>query len=375
MYLKKPKLIIIGCLPPPFIGPYIATKNLIKANDFNSVFDIIFLDTSDNRNTENIGQFDLWNLYLALVHIFKFINLVLIHNPKIVYLNISQGIWGYSRDIGFILPSIIMKKKFVLHLRGSEFGKFYATMPLFLKWITRKIFKNVTQVIVLGNKLKKVFGGLVDDEKIKVIPNGINYHQFDLKGKSGQKVKYKNIKILFLSSLRRRKGIFVFLQSLPYVLQQHNNVSITIAGEWRSDSERLEADTYILQNSLNKNIKFIGQIFGLKKIMLYNEHDLFVFPPIMAEGLPWVILEAMSASLPVISTDQGAITEVVEDGKTGFIVEPTPEAIARTICFVIENSKVAKKMGEKGRKRIEMKFSEKEYHLQLIQTLQHCLIL
>jgi len=164
------------------------------------------------------------------------------------------------------------------------------------------------------------------------------------------------------------------LQSIPYVLQKHPEACFTVAGEWRDDTEKLKATSFISEKHLDEYVDFVGQISGAEKVTLYLAHSIFVFPPIEPEGLPWVVLEAMSAALPVISTDQGAISEVVEDGKTGFIVEPRPEIIAEKICFLIDDSDIRKKMEKRARKRIEDKFSESAYVERLVETLQQAAV-
>ena len=350
MQSKKLKILIIGSLPPPFIGPYIATKNLIESRIIREKLEASFFDISDVRNSQNIGKFDLWNVYLAFVHITKFLFLIISLKPNVVYFNISQGIWGYLRDIGFLIPSILLKKRVVLHLRGSKFREFYSGMPPILKWITGALLVRVARIIVLERNLRNIFNGLVEPYRIEVIPNGIDYSQFHLYPNAHSTPRNGRLTILFLSSLRKGKGIFEFLQSIPYVLQKHPKARFTVAGEWREDTEKHKATTFISNNNLNEYVDFVGQVSGSKKVMLYLEHDIFVFPPIQPEGMPWVLLEAMSAALPVISTDQGAISEVVEDGKTGFMVEPKPEIIAEKICYLIENPAIAKRMGYNGRK-------------------------
>src|ERR1051326_8562081 len=108
-----------------------------------------------------------------------------------------------------------MRRKVVIHLRGSEFGAFYARMPGFSRSLTRAIFKRVSKVIVLGQSLRSVFKGLVSEDRIAVIPNGIDYQQFACMPANSLNGCRK---ILFLSSLRKRKGLFQVIQALPYVL-------------------------------------------------------------------------------------------------------------------------------------------------------------
>jgi glycosyltransferase involved in cell wall biosynthesis len=215
--------------------------------------------------------------------------------------------------------------------------------------------------------LKKVFQGLVEETKLVAVPNGIDYEQFD---NGANKIAHRDKRLLYLSSIRERKGFFRVIQALPLVLRRHGDVSLTVAGEWQHENERERAMNLIKFYNIGDRINFVGEVSGKVKIDLYTGHNIFVFPPIEPEGMPWVILEAMSARLPVISTNQGAIEDVIENGKTGFIIEPTPENIADKICFLIENPAIALSMGELGRKRVETHFSETEYMNKMGNVLQ-----
>ena len=126
-------------------------------------------------------------------------------------------------------------------------------------------------------------------------------------------------------------------------------------------------------NQLNGHIRFTGEVAGIEKIKLYKDSHIFVFPPIEPEGMPWVLLEAMSARLPVITTNQGTIPEVVEDGKSGFIIEPTAENIANKICLLLENPSIAREMGENGRIRVEKYFNEEIYFKRMVEVFKNAL--
>ncbi|MGH7453383.1 MAG: glycosyltransferase family 4 protein, partial [bacterium] len=300
-------------------------------------------------------------VYLALSHIGKFFGCLFLKNPAVVYLVISQGLWGYMRDLGFLVPAVIFRKKIVIHLRGSEFDRFYAGLPRILRLVTRQLFKRISYVIVLGEKVKNVFKHLVKAEKIVTIPNGVNFKEFSSNGKLPLKQTAFERGVLYLSSLLERKGVLRLIDAIPLVLEKHWRTRFTIAGEWQHKREKERAIQSMTLHNLFGRVNLTGEVSGAAKNRLYREHDIFVFPPIEPEGMPWVILEAMSAGLPVITTDQGTIAEIVEDGKTGFIVDPAPAKIAEKICYLIEHPAIAKKMGECGRRRIEAHFSEEAY--------------
>ncbi len=79
------------------------------------------------------------------------------------------------------------------------------------------------------------------------------------------------------------------------------------------------------------------------------------------EGLPYTILEAMQAGLPIVSTNVGAIPEVITDGKSGLLVElKNPEQLAEKIKYLIDNPDIAKRLGEQAKKDVAEKFSLKQ---------------
>jgi len=107
-------------------------------------------------------------------------------------------------------------------------------------------------------------------------------------------------------------------------------------------------------------VKFEGPVHGKKKHDLFVSSDIFVFPTYYPpEGHPWVILEAMAAGLPIITTDQGAITESVIEGVNGFIVgKRSPDQITEKIKLLIENPQIREKMGKESRRLYLENFTE-----------------
>lgn len=363
---QRPKILIVGALPPPAIGPYLAMERLVNSQKLLSRFDILFLDISDRRSIRSMGQFDFVNCWLAVRHAFECTFKLLFQNPSMIYLGISQGTMGYLRDLTFLLPAILLRKRVVLHLRGSEFGAFYKNMSGGLRWLTRWVMGNTTRVIVLGDCLRNTFRGLVEEDRISVIPNGIAYDAFASDRARATINKKPNGKILYLAHLSRRKGFLLVIQAFAEIVEKHSSATLTVAGQWQGASEEAEARELIRKLGLSEKIEFLGEITGQNKIDTFCAHDLFVFPPIAPEGLPWVILEAMSAGLPVVTTDQGAIREVVVDGITGKIVDPVAHNVAVALLWMLENPKAATTLGEAGLSRVKEQFSEDRYLERLV---------
>ena len=84
-----------------------------------------------------------------------------------------------------------------------------------------------------------------------------------------------------------------------------------------------------------------------------------------------VILEAMAAGLPVITTNRGSIKEMIIDGQNGFIVSPSsPHQIAEKIALLIENKNLRGKMGEKNHKKVKERFTLDHYVNGVVEVIK-----
>ena len=357
---RRPRILVVGALPPPYIGPSIATADILGSKTICEKFRIIFCDISDRRELVSLGKFDWGNVWLALMHIPKCLAMILVRRPDIIYFGVSQGFWGYLRDLGFFIPGVLLGKKIVVHLRGSEFDTLYAQMPSMLRQITRSLFRRVACVIVLSDRLKCVFSSLVSEARIIAVPNGIDCIQFGAKEEIFAR-KIDGKRILWLSNLFVRKGIMQFLESLPMVFSAHPGATATLAGEWESPELRNRSLAFIEAHCLSSKITFAGRVNREEKLRLFKAHDVFVLPPIQPEGMPWSILEAMSAGLAVVSSAQGAIPDLVRDGQTGFLVDPTPPKIAACLNRLLSHPELVKEVGLRARIHIEENFSKSIY--------------
>jgi glycosyltransferase involved in cell wall biosynthesis len=229
--------------------------------------------------------------------------------------------------------------------------------------------------IVLGNNLKYIFKDLMPDDKIFVIPNGGNYPEFEkhnilIKEKynsSDSHEEKKSVKILYLANLLPSKGIADVIAAMHLI---EPIAKLLVVGAWPNDKFRKTC--FDLVGSRN-NILFYPPADKNKKIDFLAHSDVFVFPPNQPEGHPWVIVEAMAAGLPIISTNQGAITESVIDGVNGFIVEPNnPKQIAEKLQSLIEDHELRQQMGKASREMYEEKFTEEIMTAKIANVFYSC---
>lgn len=361
----KKKILFLSPLPPPYMGPTIATGIILNSGLKND-FELIHLDTSDHRKLDHLNRIDLRNVLLAIKHGFVLLWRVITRRPDLVYIPISQTTVGYVRDSVYILLSKILGGKVICHLRGGNFRKWYDSSNFLVRWYVRSIHSLVDGQIVLGKKLIKMFDEIFPSGRIYVVPNGKNEEFPYRKKRSNEKIK-----ISCLSNMVAAKGVSYILCAVPEVIRTNgHDIEFIFAGSWADERMKKIFDDCCGEGPFF-SAKAIGPVYGRDKHDLLLSTDIFVFTPTQEEGHPWVIIEAMAAGLPIVATDRGAIAESVIDGKNGFIVEKKdPSQIAEKIKYLIDNPEQRIKMGKESRRLYLKNFTEDKMVARLSQTFQ-----
>ena len=203
------------------------------------------------------------------------------------------------------------------------------------------------------------------------VPNGIENRPF----KYDEIIKKRDIQVLFLSNLDPYKGPLEVLKAANIIVKQNSMVRFILAGAGSSDQFTNTLKGYINDNRLDEYVKMPGCIFGKEKEDLLSSSDIFVFPSkYKNETFGIVNVEAMRSGLPVISSAEGAIPEIVQDTVTGFIVDPnSPQEIADKVLLLINNPDLRERMGNKGREVFETKYTLEAYAKNIDKSIQYFL--
>jgi len=126
-----------------------------------------------------------------------------------------------------------------------------------------------------------------------------------------------SLKLLFVGRLVKEKGIFELLTAIEQLSSKKKNVRLTIAGDGAELSNLIKLSEKLPPNTLH----FTGYLTGTALEDAYQKADVLLLPS-YREGFPYVVIEAMRAGLPIVSTRAGALETLVQDGITGFKVKP-----------------------------------------------------
>ena len=339
-------VLVVGPVPPPHHGGSVATAYVLESCRGND-WDVIHLDTSDRRGVANIGRLDAGNVALALRHGVRFLKLLLTARPDVVYVPIAQNTLGLLRDLLFLIPAVLLRRRLVVHVHGGGLGAFYeATNPL-MRRLLRATVGRASRVIVLGDALRATVREFVRSERVVVLPNGKD----DSFGFPPQRLARSCVRVLYLGNLIESKGFLDVLRAAERLIAEGVDLRVDLAGAYAGAAE--EQRTAPLVARLGDRVSVHGAVDGARKQALLANADVFVFPTYYPyEGHPYVILEAMAAGLPVIATRHAAIPETVIDGETGLLVAPRDlDALTDAMRRSCTQPALRQRLGDAGRTR------------------------
>lgn len=364
----KPKLLLIGPTPPPYHGVAVAIRHLLTSR-LTDEFDVTHLDLADRRGIAHVNKPDWHDVVLFIRQWLRLWRLLLTRRPQIVYLVLSQTTVGFIRDSLLIWPSVLLGAKIVTHLHGGALREWYESRWAPMRIYCRAVLGTVSRMIVLGESLREIFSGLLPDDRIAVVPNGVDVFldEPDRSPPNGT----RPWRILHLNTLNRMKGTLVLLAAIPTVLRHRRDVAFVFAGNWSHSLHQQVAEWYIAQHHLEPYVTFVGEVTGLEKQASLRSADLFVFPGIQQEGQPMVVLEAMAAGLPIVYTNQGCLRETVVNGECGVETYTNdPYDLAERICCLLDHPVDQRQFGRNARRRCQL-FYNKDRHIErMIQSFQ-----
>lgn len=289
-----------------------------------------------------------YKLYVALKGLLRMCALMLQGGIEIVHIHCGD-IRSHHRKYIFFRTAQIFKKKIILHLHGAQFIEQFKKTSPFWKCRIAAFFEKSQVVICLSRTWSRDIEVLFPRSKRMVIPNGIPLPQRN----SSPRNSDRRVILTFLGLVGPRKGVFDLLEAVKRLSDNGLPIFLKIGG----NGEIKKLNCVINELDLQDYVEYIGWVTGKKKEQLFEETDIFVLPS-YGEGMPMAILEAMSYSIPVVSTLVGGIPELVRNYESGFLIHPgdIEELYGKLKCLV-EGSDLRKRMGKNARATVECSFS------------------
>jgi glycosyltransferase involved in cell wall biosynthesis len=292
----------------------------------------------------NIKYFEYKGSVLSLGNIYKLLKLIKKNNTKIVHANL-----GKSAIVGAILKKLTNIKKLVFtqhfispastSLANSSVKRYIA------KFLYRHVYSKYDRIIAISTDVadKIMERKESSSKKIEIIYNGIPA--------VAQKIieNKKSASVLVICRLQKEKNIYGLLNIMA-AIKSDCDFNMKILGSGKEEQSLLDLSKNL---KLDNHIEFCGHVEDTAKY--YNKASFLVHP---AKNEPFglVLIEAMSAKLPIITFNSGGPKDIVEDGVTGFLVNSDIE-MKEKIIELLENKDKRQKMGQAAYERYKSVFT------------------
>lgn len=363
----KSKILFIMHMPPPVHGAAMMGKYIHDSKLINDKFDCHYINLTTAKSLQDIGKGGLkklWKFVCLLARIVK--SLFGIH-PQMVYVTPNSHGGAFYKDFVVVELIKLLGYKVIVHYHN----KGVATCQD--KWLDDKLyrifFKNI-KVILLADALYQDVEKYVKRENVFICPNGIPT-SLDVE----PTFERNNVipQLLFLSNLLVDKGVLVLLDALKILKERGYSFVCNFVGGETAEIDATRFAKEVEKRGLNDMAVYLGKKYGAEKNEEYRKSDVFVFPT-LNEAFALVLLEAMEHALPCIATDEGGISDIVDDGETGFIVSKrNSEVLADKIEYLLNHPEERMRMGKLGYRKFNDKFTLRKFEESMADILNDCL--
>lgn len=306
------RLLFLGPLPPPVTGQALAHQALVEGLPDTEVE---VIDTAKRHLAQG---------FTSLRHAFRLLGVAwrarrLAPRADTIYMGISQSIPGNLKDcLIWLLLGRTQRRKLVLHLHGGGIARTVYGRSGFLRWLNRRLLRDLRAVVVLGDSLRDVFAGIVPADRIRVVPNFAADEVYLESDAVAAKHREEPLRVLYLSNLFPSKGYGIVLEAAERTAGE-TGVHFDLAGGCIDDEQERTVRARV---DALPHVDYHGVVEGAAKRELLARAQVLVLPSSYPyEGQPLCILEAYAAGCAVFTTDQGGILDVFTPAVHGSLLE------------------------------------------------------
>ncbi|NML20612.1 glycosyltransferase family 4 protein [Pseudoflavitalea sp. G-6-1-2] len=340
-------------------------KAIVDSKDVNEAFDCRILELRFVENLADISKPSFKKVWVMIVIFFKLLSSLIRWRPQLVYFTLAPLGAAFYRDAIYIALIKCFGVRIAYHLHGVGI-KEGAEKSAIKRRVAKFIFRN-SSVISLAKVLQADIEAVYEGPVPFIQPNSIPNYNFPEKMPSGKPV------FLFLSNLIKDKGIYTFLDALKMLHSRNVDFKALIVGAPFNVTIE-DVRQKIQEYNLTGKVEVPGPLYGNDKLQIISNADVLVSPT-KNDTYPLVILEAMQAGKAVIASNIGAISEMIDDGETGFVIPSCEDAagFAEKMEVLANNVSLSRAMGEKGRQKFLNRYTMKTYEANEVSILNQIL--
>lgn len=336
------RVLLASPLPPPAGGIASWTVSVLES-PLGRRFGVRVFDTAprDDGTVAGGSRFRGDRALASLRMLLRLARELRTYRPDVLHVNTSYQ-WAMLRDGAFVWLARALGVRTVLHFRGGDFPEFAARCPRVAARLLDATLRRTDRLIALTRHTEQFLATRASPERVRYLPNFVDP---SLAGSARPAARpAKPIEVLYVGWLIEAKGIRELLQAMLRV----QGARLTLVGPTEPDFAATLAGEI---EALGDRVRVLGARPRAELAPLYAAADVFAFPT-WREGFPNVVLEALAAGLPLVTTPVGAIPDVVRDGEEGLIVPPRdPERLAAALERLVSDAELRGAMGGRARAR------------------------
>lgn len=350
-------------------------KNIHDSKVVNESFDCRFENMMLAKNLEDIGKGGVGKIFNLVSQLKRFKRAIKEFRPDLVYITPNAAGGAFYKDyvvvqyIKYCLKKFSPNAQIVVHYHNkgvaNRQGKFLDNI------LYRRFFAGL-KVILLANLLYEDVKKYVAKEDVFICPNGIpeSLHEEPVAERHNETPK-----ILFLSNLIVSKGVIVLLDALKILRERSVGFICDFVG---GETDELNAGRFaeeVKNRRLEGDVFYAGRKYGSEKTPYFEGADIFAFPTYYHnEAFPLVNIEAMEFKLPIVSTNEGGIPDMVVNGENGLICERNnAESLAAALEKLLLDKNMRIQYGENGYKKFKSEFTLQSFEKRFVEILNQIL--
>lgn len=362
-------VLMVGPVPPPYGGIAAVVQEIVNS-ELNKTYSFEIFDSQKGAPSE-FGL--LKRLPFNIKRLLSFNSLISKKKFDFAHLHFDCG--SFRGRAPLILSLRLRGIKVLLHLHGTGWEVFYDEVSKSERIFAKLGLRACNIIIVLYDLWVKKIKEMLPEAQVYVTNNFVSEKQ-DIPDSTirscRQKLGFKDsdIIVVFVGGLGWRKGCFDILEAAPKVVETRPDVKFLLVGGDDYPGEFDNIKRQAEEKGLGETVFLTGQASREEVTQYLMMSQIFLLPT-YREGAPIAIIEAMRASLPIITTPVGGIPDMVTDGHNGILIEPgRPDQIAQMVIRLVDEPELAKKLGETGLEVFRKNFSTRSAIEQLARIYQ-----
>ncbi|WP_366247711.1 glycosyltransferase family 4 protein [Terribacillus aidingensis] len=264
----------------------------------------------------------------------------------------------------FTLRRMGIKSKVALHLHNDFLNE--------KDYLTNEVISRYDKILGVSEYLSNKVKANKKNDKVHTFLNRVDVNLFSNKNSNKENNKINNETIiLFHGRIIKEKGVYELIKAFNIAYKQNNKLRLLIAGEF-SDKKYYKKVANLLSKTQHNNISLLGYLDHPSLAKIIQSADIVVLPSLWNEPFGLTIIESMAAGKPIISTNVGAIPEILGDS-SGIVIENNSELIKNLSIEIINlanNIQKQKIYSDNALKKVMAKYNADYYLEDLIKILK-----